>query len=93
MAVFVNVRNRRNNSDNNIRLRRIFRDRLHPVRANSDIDITGRHRLSRFLIFNLCDETVINIGPSDKRNYAILGIIQLSCALGFYASCSFQAVV
>ena len=61
VAFFVNVRNHQNNSDNNIRRRRIFRDGLHPLLTYSDIDITSRHRLPRNLIFDLYDETVINI--------------------------------
>ena len=93
MAFFVNVGNHRNNGDNNIRRRRIFRDRLHPVRAYSDIEISRPHRLSRNLIIDLCDESIINIVPTNKRNYAIPGMIQLSCTLRFYASCSIQAVV
>jgi len=93
MVFFVNVRNHQNNSDNNIRRRRIFRDRLHLVHAYSYIDFTRWHWLPRNFTFDLYDEIVINIEPTTKRNDAIPVVIQLSCALMFYASCNFRAVV
>jgi hypothetical protein len=90
MAVFLNVRN---HQQQNIRRNRVFRDRLHPLDAYNDTEIIARYRLSRPLILNLYNQISNEIEPQTLRSHAIPGILQLFCALRFYASGTFQAVI
>ena len=71
----------------------MFRDMLNPLDTYDDIEIVQRFRLSRQLILDLYDQIGYGLQPATHRNHAIPGILQIFCALRFYASGSFQTVV
>ena len=91
MAVFMNIRDHQNRL--NLRKDRIFRDRLHPLDAYDDTEILRRYRLSRHLILELYDDIAQEIEPQTLRSHAIPGMLQLFCALRFYATGTFQTVI
>ena len=91
MVVFMNIRDHQNRL--NLRKDRIFRDRLHPLDAYDDTEILRRYRLSRHLILELYDDIAQEIEPQTLRSHAIPGMLQLFCALRFYATGTFQTVI
>ena len=77
----------------NIRKQRVFRDRLHPLDAYDDAEIITRYRLPRHRITNLYDLIGEELEPQTQRNHAIPAMIQIFCALRYFACGSFQTVV
>jgi hypothetical protein len=76
-----------------IRRERIFRDRTNPLDAYDDDEIRKKYRLTRQMILALHDEISVDIEPQTQRNHAVPAILQLFCALRYYASGSFQEVL
>ena len=72
---------------------RVFRDRLHPLDAYDDMEIIRRYRLSREIILELYDLIRDDLDPKTQRNHAIPGLLQLFCALRYYASGTLQHVI
>ena len=71
----------------------MFRDRLNPLDTYDDFEIIERYRLSRQLIMRLYDEIGAELEPSFQRNHSIPGMLQIFCALRYYSSGSFYAVL
>ena len=90
MAVHVALLHQQNNR---VRRPRVFRDRTHPLDAYNDVEIIERYRLPRPLIIELHDLIQNDIEPQTRRNKAVPAMLQLFCALRFYACGSFQRVV
>lgn len=76
-----------------IRRERIFRDRMHPLDTYNDEEIKGRYRLNRDMIIELYELIHKHLEPHTKRNHAVPGLLQMFCALRYYACGSFQRVV
>ena len=92
MAVFLHLQEEERHN-NLIRRNRIFRDRLNPLDAYDDLEIKLRYRLTREMIMDLYDMIGAELEPATMRNHAIPGMLQIFCALRFYASGSFYAVL
>ena len=71
----------------------VFRDRAHPLDMYDDTELVRRHRFITELIMDLCDQIGPDIEPASNRNHAIPAILQIFCALRYYACGTFQHVV
>lgn len=72
---------------------RVFRHRTNPLDEYDDGELLKRYRLSRELILQLYEEIGAELEPQTQRNHAIPAIIKICCALRYYASGSYQAVL
>lgn len=72
---------------------RVFRDRVHPLDAYDDDEIRGKYRLTRELIIHLHDMIHEDLDPKTNRNHAVPAMLQIFCALRYYATGTFQSVI
>jgi hypothetical protein len=83
----------RNRQRNRQRKQRVFRNRTNPLDEYDDDEIRKRFRLSRELILELYEQIGAELEPQTQRNHAIPAIIKICCALRYYASGTYQAVI
>ena len=72
---------------------RLFRDRNHPLEIYDDLDLYQKFRFRHASILYITTLLYEDSDHPTKRNCAVPPVIQLLCALRFYATGSFQIVV
>jgi hypothetical protein len=89
MAMYVHILNQRRRRLN----RRVFRDRLNPLDYMGDEELLRKYRLGRPLILELCNELQNSLERPTRRCHALPVSMQVTLALRFYATGSFQSVL
>lgn len=90
MAAILNIINANNRRREK---QRVYRQRVHPLETYDDDEIRRRYRLTRELINDLHTLIEVDLEHPTRRSHAVAPIDQICCALRFYATGSFQAVV
>ena len=75
-----------------LRSQRIFRDRLNPLDAYSDVEFIARYRIRREMFLELHDKIETFISRATSRSHSISVTTQLAVTLQFLATGSFQTV-
>ncbi len=78
---------------NVLRRERVFRDRLNPFDRYDDIDFKYRYRFSKDTVNNIIDMLEDELRSNIHRPTNISPVIQVTIALRFYCTGSFQRVV
>ena len=76
-----------------LRRQRIFRDRLNPLDAYSDVEFIARYRIRREMFLELHDKIETFMSRSTSRSHSLSVTTQLAVTLQFLATGSFQTVV
>ena len=72
--------------------RRIFRDRQNPLDYMEDTVLLKKYRMSREVIFLLCNRLEGRLKRPTKRSQSLPVSLQISVALRYFATGSFQSV-
>ncbi|XP_065639405.1 putative nuclease HARBI1 [Hydra vulgaris] len=91
--VFAEVRRQEIAFERALRRERIFKDRNNPLDIYDDISLYKRFRFRKASIFYLTDLLRIDLEPKSNQTLIVAPILQVLCALRFYATGSFQIVV
>ena len=73
--------------------RRVFRDRQNPIDYMDDTELRKKYRLDQQTLLQLCNELQNDLQRPTKRSCALPVSLQVTIALRFYATSSFQAVL
>lgn len=74
------------------RRQRVFRDRLHPFDIYDDTDLISRYRMPRHVLMEVIDLIRDRVEHPTNRSHAIPAVLQVLCAMRYYATGSFQLV-
>merc|ERR1711970_724166 len=73
--------------------RRLIRDRINPLDFMNDRKIVKRYKLSRPMIYELCDDLDDDLNHYTTRNAALPVVLQILVALRYFATGSFQTMI
>jgi hypothetical protein len=76
-----------------LRRPRIFRDRANPMESFDEQDFIKRFRFSKLVTLDLVELVKADIEHPTKRSMAIPCLLQILCALQFFATGTFQLTV
>ena len=82
-----------NESNQSLRRQRVFRDRLNPLDAYSDLEFISRYRVDRVMFIELIGRLETYLSRTTRRSHSISATTQLAATLQFLATGSFQTVV
>ena len=82
-----------NESNQSLRRQRVFRDRLNPLDAYSDLEFISRYRVDRVMFIELIGRLETYLSQTTRRSHSISATTQLAATLQFLATGSFQTVV
>ena len=71
----------------------MFRDRNNPLDYMGDDELLNKFRMNRDTIFQICEELKDDLERPTKRNFSLPVSMQVTLALRFYATGSFQSVI
>ena len=71
----------------------MFRDRNNPLDYMGDHELLNKFRMNRDTIFQICEELKDDLERPTKRNFSLPVSMQVTLALRFYGTGSFQSVI
>ena len=79
--------------ENSLHRQRIFRDRLNPMEAYSDLDFISRYRITKYMFVDLLNKISLKLHRSTTRYHSIAPTTLLAVALQFIATGTFQTII